>query len=271
VIAPMRAVPPELVFWFALTTKMAVTALFVSVATILAERLGAAVGALVATLPVSAGPVYVFLALDHDASFISASAVASLALNTATAIFITVYVLIAQRRSLWISVSLAITVWLAVTLALAPVHWTAPSAFVLNLVVFVLCWRIVTPFRRVPMPPTIRPWYDFVIRAGMVALLVGAIVILSFRIGSTGSGVLAVFPVIYTSIMVILHRRVGGLATAAVLANAVPGLAGFGAALLTLHLAAVPLGSALALVVALGVSVAWNAGLYVARRYESPA
>ena len=119
---------PELVFWLALTTKMAVTALFVSAATIIAERLGAAVGALVATLPVSAGPVYVFLALDHDATFISASAVASLAMNTATAIFITVYVLIAQRRSLWISVSLAITVWLTVTLALVPVHWTAPSA-----------------------------------------------------------------------------------------------------------------------------------------------
>src|SRR2546427_10217110 len=45
---------PDLMFWFALTTKMAITALFVSVATIIAERLGAAVGALVATLPVSA-------------------------------------------------------------------------------------------------------------------------------------------------------------------------------------------------------------------------
>jgi hypothetical protein len=57
--------------------------------------------------------------------------------------------------------------------------------------------------------------------------------------------------------------------TAAVLANAVPGLAGFGAALLTLHLTAVPLGSALALIVALGVSVAWNAGLYATRHHES--
>src|SRR5262245_12393796 len=83
---------PELVFWLALTTKMAITALFVSVATIIAERLGAAVGALVATLPVSAGPVYVFLALDHDATFISASAVVSLALNAATAVFVTVCV-----------------------------------------------------------------------------------------------------------------------------------------------------------------------------------
>src|SRR5215467_13071989 len=250
---------------------MAVSALTVSVATIIAERLGAAVGALVATLPVSAGPVYVFLALDHDATFISASAVASLALNTATAIFITVYVLTAQRRSLGISISLAIAVWLAVTLALVPVHWTAFSALVLNLVVFALCMWIVKPYGRVAMPPTIRPWYDFVTRAGMAALLVGAVVTLSFRIGPTGSGVLAVFPVIYTSIMVILHRRVGGPATAAVLAHAIPGLAGFGMALLTLHLTAVPLGSTTALIVALGVSVGWNAGLYFARRHESLA
>jgi hypothetical protein len=81
--------------------------------------------------------------------------------------------------------------------------------------------------------------------------------------------VLAVFPV-YTSIVLILHRRLGP-ATAAVLANAVLGLAGFGAAPLTLHFAAVPLGSALALIAALSVSVGWNAGLYVARHRKSLA
>jgi hypothetical protein len=80
--------------------------------------------------------------------------------------------------------------------------------------------------------------------------------------------VLAVFPVIYASIMLILHRRIGGPATAAVLANAISGLAGFGAALLTLHLTAEPLGSALALVLALGVSVAWNAAIYGVRRHH---
>src|SRR5215468_223774 len=150
----MYFVSPELTFWFELAIKMAVTALFVSVATIIAEKLGATVGALVATLPVSAGPVYVFLALDHDAIFISASALASLALNAATAIFLTVYVLIAQRRSLWISVSWAFAAWLAATLALGPVRWTALWACVLNLVVFALCFCIVRPFCLVPMPPT---------------------------------------------------------------------------------------------------------------------
>lgn len=262
---------PELMMWFMLATKMAVTALFVTAATIIAERLGPTVGALVATLPVSAGPVYVFLALDHDPDFISSSAVASLALNSATAIYLTAYVLTAQRRSMWLSVSLAFAAWLLVVLVLSPVHWTAWSAFILNLIVFVACTFIVQPFCLVRIPPTTRPWYDFVLRAGLVASLVGVVVALNFRIGPTGSGVLAVFPVIYMSIMLILHRRVGGSATAAVLANAVPALAGFGVALLTLHLTAVSLGSAAALVVALGVSAGWNAIVYAVRRRQALA
>lgn len=259
----------EFQFWFALVLKMAVTGLFVTLATVVAERLGPTVGALVATLPVSAGPVYVFLALDHDAAFISASAVASLALNAITAIYVMIYVLLAQRRTMWISVSLALAVWLPAALVLGSIQWTAWSAFILNLVVFTLCFFIVEPFTFVPMPSATRPWYDFVVRSGMVALLVAAVVMLSFRIGPTGSGVLAVFPVIYTSIMVILHHRVGGPATAAVLANAIPGLAGFGAALLTLHLAAVPLGTVAALSLALGVSVAWNAVLFATQRHRA--
>jgi len=50
-----------------------------------------------------------------------------------------------------------------------------------------------------------------------------------------------------------LDYRVGGAATAAVLASAIPGLAGFGVALPTLRLTVMPLGSATALVFALSV------------------
>jgi hypothetical protein len=189
-----------------------------------------------------------------------------LALNAATAIYATVYVLLAQRHGIWISVPLPLAVWFAAALILGPIHWTASAALVLNLAVFTLCFFIVERYGYIRMPPTKRTWYDFVIRAGMVALLVGVVLTLSFRIGPAGSGILAVFPVIYTSIMVILHCRVGGPATAAVLANAIRGLAGFGIALLTLHLTAVPLGSGGALLIALSVSIAWNVALYVLQR-----
>ena len=257
--------------WIVLAAKMVVTALFVTAATVIAERLGATVGALVATLPVSAGPVYVFLALDHNSTFISSSAVASLALNSATAIYLTAYVLAAQRKSMWLSISLAFVAWLAAVLVLSPMQWTAWPAFALNVIVFTACTFVVQPFCLVHIPSTTRSWYDFALRAVLVASLVGVVVTLSFQIGPRGSGVLAVFPVIYTSIMLILHRRIGGPATAAVLANAVPALGGFGLALLTLHLAAVPLGSGTALIMALGVSVAWNAAIYGIRRRQALA
>ena len=100
----------------------------------------------------------------------------------------------------------------------------------------------------------------------MVALLVGVVVSLSFTIGPTASGNLAVFPIVLSSIMFILHWRIGGKPTAAIMANAVVGLATFAVAVVTLNLTAVPLGSPLALTLALAVSLGGNFFIYFARR-----
>ena len=69
-------------------------------------------------------------------------------------------------------------------------------------------------------------WTDFAIRALLVASLVRAVVALSFCIGPGPTGVLAAFPVVFTSIMLILHHRIGGPAAAAVLASGILGLFG---------------------------------------------
>ena len=82
---------------------MAITAAFVVSASIITERSGPVIGALVATLPISAGPSYVFLALDHNAAFIAESALASLPINAATILLGLIYVVLAQRRSALVS------------------------------------------------------------------------------------------------------------------------------------------------------------------------
>jgi hypothetical protein len=99
-----------------------------------------------------------------------------------------------------------------------------------------------------------------------VAALVGIVVTFSFRIGSYGSGLLAVFPVVLTSIILILHGRVGGKPTAAVLANVPLGLLGFGIACMVLHLTAEPLGVVAALWLALATSIGWSLTVLAARR-----
>ncbi len=122
------------------------------------------------------------------------------------------------------------------------------------------------PLRHAPMPRVQARWYDLVLRAGMVAVLVGVVVSLSFRIGPTASGNLAVFPIVLSSIAIILHRRVGGPATAAVLANAVIGLGGFAVALVVLYLTAERFGSAAALTLAFAASLGCNLLLYLVRQ-----
>lgn len=255
-------------FYFALTliVKMAVTAAFLLAATITAERAGPLIGGLVATLPISAGPVYIFLALDHDAGFIAQSALGSLVTNALNVVFAVTYALLAQRQSLVVSIGGAFAAWFGLSFAVGLVQWTLLLAVAFNVVIIAGSLAIVHPFRHVRVAPTPARWYDLLLRAAMVALLVGVVVGLSFTIGPTASGNLAVFPIVLSSIMIILHRRIGGKPTAAIMANAVVGLGGFGVAAMTLSLAAVPLGSPLALTLALAVSVGCNLLIYLARR-----
>lgn len=254
-------------FTLILILRMAITAVFVLAATVTAERAGPLVGGLVATLPLGGGPVYVFLAMDHDAAFIAASAVNSLAVNAVNVIFALIYARLAQTHSLAASLSLALVAWAVLALAIYAVPWTLATAIMLNVVVLGACIALARPLRHVKMPLLYRRWYDLMLRAGLVAALVGITVTLSFHIGPAGSGILAIFPIILISVIIILHHRVGGRPSAAVMANAVLGLVGFAFACITLHLTALPLGSAIGLSLALAASIGWSLSVLLARRH----
>jgi hypothetical protein len=256
----------ETSFAIVLAIRMIVTALFVLGATLSAERAGPLVGGLIATLPLGAGPVYVFLAMDHDVQFIADSAVTSLAINAANVAFAIVYAVLAQRRSLAVSVSVAFAVWLVMAVAINAIPWNWAGAALINLVVLPVALWFARPLRLTPVPRTPSRWYEMLLRAVTVALLVGITVTLSFSIGPASSGILAVLPIILMSIMLILHRRVGGRPTAAVMANGVLGLVGFALAATGLHFAALPFGSAIALALALSISIGWGLLVFAVRR-----
>jgi hypothetical protein len=253
-----------------LLARMVVTAIFVLAATITAERAGPLVGGLVATLPISAGPVYVFLALDHDAQFIADGAITTLAINAVNVSFALVYARLAQNRSLAVSLSVAFCAWLVLAWTVNIISWTLGSAALLNVVTLPLCLWLARPLRLVTVPPTRARWYELAMRAIMVAILVGVVVGLSDRIGADSSGILAVFPIVLISVMFIMHRRVGGPATAAVLANAILGLVGFAFAAITLHFTTLAFGSPPALLLAISVSIGWGLLVYGARARGIP-
>ena len=262
--------PPDLFFALTLIVKMAVTAGFVVAATVTAERAGPVVGGMVATLPIGAGPVYIFLAMDHDARFIALSAVASLAINAANATLAMVYSLLAQKRSLAVSLSGATLAWFVVVLALQAIDWNFASAALMNVAALGVCVWLTRSLRHVRMPAFHARWNDFLLRAAMVAVLVGIVVTFSFQLGASGSGFLAVFPVVLTSIALVMHPRAGGKASAAVLANAPIGLIGFGFACTMLHFTAEPLGNAIGLALALATSLGWSMLMLLLHRPPAP-
>jgi len=253
---------PDLIFFLSLAIKMVVTALFVVGAVYSAERAGPVVGAMVATLPISAGPAYIFLSLEHGPAFIADSALASLVVNAANCVFALVYTLMAQRRGLVLSVGPALAAWAAFASLSRALPWTTACAFAFNVVVLAACLAFGNRLRHARMPLVTRRWYDIPLRACMVALLVATVVGLSTRVGPTITGMLAVFPIVLLSLMLILHPRIGGPPTAAVIANSLWGLIGFGSGIAVMHLSALRFGSVIALSLALATCVGWNLGLW---------
>ncbi len=139
----------------------------------------------------------------------------------------------------------------------------------MNGVVLALCIWAVSSLRHVRMPAFHARWPDFLLRAAMVAILVGIVVTFSFQLGPGGSGLLAVFPVVLTSIALVMHPRMGGKAAAAVLANAPTGLIGFALACTVLHFTAERFGNPVGLALALLMSVGWSVAMM--RMHRMPA
>jgi hypothetical protein len=253
---------PELTFLLTLGLRMAIAAACVVSASIVTERSGPVLGALVATLPISAGPSYVFLALDHDATFIAEGALASLPINAATIFLGLTYVVLAQRRSALVSCGTAVVVWLVLATLIRKFEWTLLSGLVVNAIAFAICVPLLQRYRHVKMPLIARRWYDIPLRAALVATLVATVVTTSSWVGPKISGIMALLPIVFISLMLILHPRISGPPTAAVIANSGWGLMGFGLAIAVIHVATLQFGSAIGLSLALATCVFWNLGLF---------
>ena len=255
-------------FWLALLLRATVSALVVVAATVAAEASGPFWGGLIVSLPIGAGPAYAMLALQHDASFIAASALGSFAVNAATFVFLTALALLVPRARWPSALAAALLAWAIAVALIRQVQWDVGGAVLLNLAV-VLASLILTrkaggeaATRRGPLP---RRWFELPVRAVMVGSVVGGVVTGSRALGPQLTGMATVFPVAFTSFALLVLPRVDGATGAAIMVSAIRAMPGFGLALLTLHLAAEPLGVWAALIVALLPSLVWSAMLLWAR------
>ena len=254
----------------ALAAKVVVAMTIVVTAARIAERAGPFFGAMVATLPVSTGPIYVFLAIDYDSNFIADAAITSVASVAGAIAFIAGHAFAARRFATAASLAMATFAWFSVALLLQLYKWSFAEACVLVAVSFALAFRGLKRFEiAAPAATGSATRFDLPLRALLVAAVVIATTLASKASGPSLTGVLAAYPVVFTSLILILQPRGGGAFASSVLVNGLKGLLGFGTALAVLHIGALHLGSAPALILALIVAVGWNVTLTLLRRRTS--
>jgi hypothetical protein len=255
-----------LLSWLPLAAKLMVTAGIVVTASVIAERAGALTGALVATLPVTIWPAYLFLSLDHDTAYIAEAALSGLVINAATGLFLLVYAKLAQKRGLFVSLAVAAACWISLAVFARTIGWTLTTAGLLNLLVYPACLWLGRAMRTAEMPQLRHAWYDLPLRTILVCALMATILEASNWAKPFLTGILAVYPISSTSLILILQPRIGGRASAAVLANSVWSLFGISFSLAALHLTIVPFGATLSLAVALAIPLLWNLAVWVVHR-----
>ncbi len=256
-------------FMFGLLLKIVMTASIVVAASIVVERSGPFIGSLIASLPTAGGAAMIILALEHPPDFIAKAAVGSVVANAIVAIFALSYAMLAQRRSLLISIGFAYLVWLGCVALSRLVDWTATSAVLLDVLVFPVTifagrqFRSEGVIRRVEFSGADLAW-----RAAVVTVCVIVVTTASDSIGSYFSGLFAFFPVAMGSFFVILHPRIGGPASASVAAHVQAPLIGLGLSLLAVHLLAATIGVWWSYAIGLCIGLGWNALLWMGRHWR---
>ncbi len=253
-------------FWVPFVAKILATAAVVITAARTAERAGPFFGAIIACLPVSAGPSYVLLSLTASGGFIADSALASAATSAGAALYLAAYVVLAPRTGVIATLASALGVWLASAVLIRATHWMALSVLILNGAAYGFAFLLSLRLEHTqPITRSERRWFDLPLMAAMVGLLVAGVTSLSAVLGPSLTGIAAVFPVTFSSLGLIVHSRVGGRVVAATMAGAIRAMPGFVLGLLVLSQLAVPIGAPVAMVAALAAMLAWSGGLILWR------
>ena len=94
-----------------LAVKLALTALLVLVATGFAARFGAFIGAMIAAIPISVGPAYLFFAMENDDVFVAQSALTSIGINPLTVVFLLICAALVGRYGIVVALAAGMGSW----------------------------------------------------------------------------------------------------------------------------------------------------------------
>ena len=216
-----------------LALKLTIVPLLIAAITFAGHRWGAAVSGWLAGLPVVAGPVLFFIAIEQGPSFAATAAIGTLAGVLGAVAFAIVYAWVATRFAWPTSFAAGLVAYFSVV---AVLNLISPSLYLAVLVSMgsLLAGPRLFPRTAPKAAIVVSSYAEVACRMAAGAALVVLVTHFSENLGPHLSGLFAVFPVITSVLAVFSHRHSGYECTVLLLRGLLFGLIAFAAFCLAL-------------------------------------
>jgi hypothetical protein len=242
-----------------LVLKLLLTPLLVGGSTLVARRWGPSIGGWIISLPLTSGPVLVFLALDQGGAFAAEAAVGALAGLAAICLFSLGYGRAARRAGPLPSLVVGGIAFLVGGLAMQPILATTVWLVAGIVVAAIALVSHLIPASRIDHPKVDYPSWDLPARMVVATAVVIGITAIAPVLGPHWSGIIATFPVYLAVLTAFTHVHAGPVAATDVLRGLLSGLYGTAAFFLVFRAAVEPYGIGIAIVSAIGAALAIGA------------
>jgi hypothetical protein len=141
-----------------LVLKLVLVPGLIALATVAGRRFGPRIGGWLNALPLVAGPVLFFLALEQGTVFVARAAETTLTGLAAVAAFAVIYSWTAVTRRWWVCVLAGWAAFGLLTIALQTVHWTTVSGLALAMGAFGVARSLLPRLPEAPPPARAPAW-----------------------------------------------------------------------------------------------------------------
>ena len=219
-----------------LLLKLTLSPSLVAVATLVARRWGPTAGGILIGFPLSTGPIFLFLAIEHGLDFAERAVVGILSGLVGLAAFALIYAAVSRRIG-WIgSLVAAVFGFFIVSIGMTRIEGGVVGSGLAAYAALSLAASLIQR-PRLDMAKAKPPWWDLWLRMVAATILTLAITAAANLLGPVPSGIIGTYPVIITVVATFTHHQWGREAAVAMLRGSVLSWISFASCFLVIGLA----------------------------------
>ncbi len=256
-----------------LLLKILVTPALIGTASLAGRRWGHSISGWLVALPLTTGPITLFLGLSHGPAFAASAAAGTLAGGISQAAFVIVYAQLAWHWKWPATLAAAILAFAILTALLQQFTFPLIPLCASVFLVFALVLRSL-PRQMDPreMTESLPPRWDIPLRMTIATVFVVLITALASAFGARLTGLLAPFPLFTATLAAFAHHQYGPAAAMKVLRGLLMGLFSYASFFFVLAILLEPAGIAIAFAIAILVMLILQAtSLWLLQRRSPPS